>query len=435
MPRYLLTSLLIGGAVTVVIFILYFVEAFEPMVRSLAGTYATRGFFSGEALLRVRWLEILLIAGLSMGVSWCVIDVSRPAMKIIIAIFIALIAASLSPTLAFYNVLFDPFSSLAAVILSAIAGFAFAGTERGMRKRVLEDVLGHRVSDRTFCDLLNASTPPDFQGIDREVTVLTCRFLNLHELQGTLQGAELIKISNLFTRSVSSFLATKGAYLNETTPEFVEASFGLLQPQGNHAVAACRAALELRSRLRNLSQECESRWFQPLQFGIGITSGKMTAGIYGAFGQFSFGGIGAVSDFSGRLARANADYGSDLLMSPNTLRLTGEEFEVRPMDMLYDPEEGTLTEVYQLLAKRETFSDEDRQRRDLFWQGIIHLREKKYEAALDCFSRARVPGTEDGPIAYFIGKSQDGVSVPEPKQSRLTRELTEEGHARLISRM
>lgn len=152
--------------------------------------------------------------------------------------------------------------------------FAFAGTERGMRKRVLEDVLGHRVSDRAFVPRFNASTPPDFQGIDREVTVLTCRFLNLHELQGTLQGAELIKISNLFTRSVSSFLATKGAYLsNETTPEFVEASFGLLQPQGNHAVAACRAALELRSRLRNLSQECESRWFQPLQFGIGITSG------------------------------------------------------------------------------------------------------------------------------------------------------------------
>ena len=112
-----------------VIFILYFVEAFEPMVRSLAGTYATRGFFSGEALLRVRWLEILLIAGLSMGVSWCVIDVSRPAMKIIIAIFIALIAASLSPTLAFYNVLFDPFSSL-AVGQHPVAG-GVLGTDLG----------------------------------------------------------------------------------------------------------------------------------------------------------------------------------------------------------------------------------------------------------------------------------------------------------------
>jgi class 3 adenylate cyclase len=426
---------MIGGAVTAVILTLYFVHAFEPMVSWLSGIYSTRGFFGGEVLLRVKWLEILLIAVFSIGVTWCVIDVSRPAMKILMAISVALIALSLSPTLAFYNVLVDPLSSLAAVILSAIAGFAFAGTERGMRKRVLEDVLGLRVSDGTFCDLLNAPSPPEFQGVDREVTLLTCRFLNLNELQGTLQPAELIKISNLFTRSVSSFLATRGAYLDETTPEFVKASFGLLQPMENHASTACRAALELRSRLRNLSQECESRWFQPLHFGVGITSGRMTAGVYGVPGQYAFGGIGTISDFSGRLARINSEYGSDLLISPGTLLHLGDAFEVRPMDMLYDPGEGTLTEIYQLLAKQENFPEEDRRRRDLFWQGMIHLRGKNFEAALDCFSRARLPGTEDGPIAYFISRSQDGVSVPEPKRSRLTRELTEEGHARLISRM
>ena len=105
------------------------------------------------------------------------------------------------------------------------------------------------------------------------------------------------------------------------------------------------------------------------------------------------------------------------------------------MEMFYDPGSNIMTEIYQLLAKKDNYSDEERARRDLFWQGIIYLREKNYEAALDHFSRSRLPGSEDEPVAYYIGKSQEGVAAPETTGGRLTRELTEKGHARLISMM
>lgn len=104
------------------------------------------------------------------------------------------------------------------------------------------------------------------------------------------------------------------------------------------------------------------------------------------------------------------------------------------MEMVYDPVACQLLEIYQLLVPVEQFSDEERERRDHFWRGVILFREKRREEALEAFSRARVPGVEDGPLAYFTAKVQDAVALPESRPLRLVRELTEEGHARLIEK-
>lgn len=434
MRRYLITALSIGSAVTVVVLTLYFFGAFEAMVTWLGHLYESRGLFSGE-VIRLKWLEIPLIALAAVGMAWCVIDVSRPAQKGLIALSGALVLAGISPTLALYDVLLDPFSILAAVLLSSAASLAYAGTERGLRKRVLEEVLGPRVSSRTFHALVEAPAPPDFTGATREVSVLTCRLFNYEGLQERMEASELMKLSNLFIRTASTYLLSRGGYLDESGPELVRVSFGMLTPAPDHAEQACHAALELRSRLRNLSRECETRWFQPLQCGVGIASGRMTVGVYGSPGHHFFSGIGAVTDYSRRLALANFRYGSDILVAPETYRLVQDNCEVRPMEMFYDPGTHLMTEIYQLLARREVFSDEERVRRDLFWQGIIYLRERNYEVALDCFSRSRLPGSDDGPAAYFMSRAQERVATPEAPASRLLRELTEEGHARLISLM
>ena len=59
---------------------------------------------------------------------------------------------------------------------------------------------------------------------------------------------------------------------------------------------------------------------------------------------------------------------------------------------------------------------------------------KTGEEALEAFSRARIPGGEDGPLSYFVAKAQDRVALPESRPLRLVRELTDEGHARHIEK-
>lgn len=435
MRRYVLTALAIGGAVTAVVLSLYLLRAFEPLAVWLGEFYQSRGLFQEDSAERLVWAEVLLVVVAAMGAAWCVVDVSRVGQKVFVFLSIALVVAGLSPTLALYGNLLEPFSALAGVLLAGAAGFVYAGTERGARKRVLENVLGMRVSQATFHSLMDAPEAPDFTGSAREATVLTCRVFNHDELRERLDAVDLMRMSNLFLRNASNFLMSRGACLDESGPELVRVFFGLLGEEEDHAERACRAALELRSRLNNLNQECETRWFQRLEWGVGVSTGLVTAGVYGSPQHFHYSGVGAEVDVSRRLAQANLRYGSDLLVSAGVRERVHRVAEFRPMEMYFDPDSEMMSEIYQLLAMSEQFGDEDRARREAFWRGVILYREKKYEEALEAFTRAQPGGRDDAVVAFFLGRCQEGATDPESVRAEGRHELTEHGHARLVEMM
>lgn len=434
MRRYWLISLAIGGGAALIVLALALGGVIDPVVERLASLYEARGWAIDGEWMRWRWLEMSVVVVAALGVAWAVIEVSPLFGKITAAVGGLLVLSVLSPIFALYGVLFDPLAPLAAAALSAIGAFVYARTPAGKRKGLLEEAVGPRISAGIFRRLLESPTDPGFEGTRREVTTLVCCLFPPETGHAGNAPADTLTMGSLFLRSVSTFLLGRGAYLEEAGPEKVRVSFGMLEATPDHAQQACRAALDLRIRLRGLSQEFESRWFHTLRYGIGIESGEMTVGLVGTPERFFFAGLGGGEDFAGRLACANRRFGSDLLMGPETYRRVRDRFEVRPMEMVYDPVACQLLEIYQLLVPVEQFSDEERERRDHFWRGVILFREKRREEALEAFSRARVPGVEDGPLAYFTAKVQDAVALPESRPLRLVRELTEEGHARLIEK-
>jgi len=434
MRRYWLISLAIGVGAASLTLALGLGGVFQPLLARMASVFTNLGWSSDDDWSRWRGLEIAVVLLVSLGMSYAVVEITRPGRKLIAAISVVLILLVSSPLFALYGVLFEPFGPILAATLAAVAAFFYSRTPAGKRKGLLEDAIGSRVSGRIFNEMLESPDEPGFEGVRRQVTTLVCCHFPPDQGQGEDRASERLTMGSLFLRSVSTFLLARGAYLEEAGPERVRVSFGMLQETPDHAEQACRAALDLRIRLEGLSHEFESRWFQPLHCGVGIESGEMTVGLCGTPDQFFFAGLGGGEDFAGRLAFANRRFGSDLLIGPETYRLVRDRFEVRPMEMVYDPAGCRLHEVYQLLANAGQFSVEERERRDHFWRGVVFLREKRGEEALEAFSRARSPGTEDGPLAYFMANAQDRVALPESRPLRLVRELTEEGHARLIEK-
>ena len=423
-----------GGGAAALVSALAFGGVFEPLAVGLSDRYEAGGWVPAAGWVRWRWLEIALTVLASIGMAWAVIDVTRMARKVLVAVSAILVLSVLSPLFALYGLLFEPSGPLAGSILAAAGAFFFARTPAGKRKWLLEEAVGTRVSGKVFQGLLESPEEPGFEGARRRVTTLVCCLFPPDTGKDSLAAADLLTMGSLFLRSVSTFLLARGAYLEEAGPEKVRVSFGMLAETEDHAEQACLAALDLRIRLRGLAEEFESRWFHPLRCGVGVESGEMTVGLCGTPGRFFFAGLGGGEDFAGRLALANRRFGSDLLMGPELHRQVRDRFEVRPLEMIYDPVRQELREVFQLLAEAGQFSDEERARRDHFWRGVILWREKKCEDALEFFSKARIPGLEDGPLAYFTEKAQVRAILPEGRSIRLVRELTEEGHARLMDR-
>lgn len=434
MRRYWLASLAIGGGAALLALALHWMGVFSRFGGGLGEFYLSRGLAAKGEWIRLSWLEILLTPLASLGTAWAVIEITRLPKKIAVGAGAVLVVFLLSPTLALHGALLNFAAPLSATLIAFIGALVYSRTAVGRRKWLLEEALGSRVSSKVFSRLLDDPSEPDFGGNRREVTTLVCCFFSSDGSVPLAPPSDLLKMGSLFQRAVSTFLLSRGAYLEEAGPERVKASFGMVGEGGDHAEEACRAALDLRLRLRGLAEEFENRWFLAPRFGVGIESGQATVGLCGGPVRFFLATLEGGESFAGRLALANARFGSEVLAGPRVYHLVRGAFEVRPMEMVFDPERQLLHETYELLAPGGTAGEEERARREAFWKGVILLREKNCEGALEAFSKARIPGGEDGPLAYFTALAQDQVALPESRPRRLVRELTEEGHARSMNR-
>jgi len=435
MRRYLIASILIGLTSLCIVILLHYVGVYGALTNWLERSYSAAGFFLLQSpSARWLWLEWGVLLIVAFGAAWCVTDVSHTSQRILIFLATIIVVSGLSPTLAFYGVIFPPFSALTATAVSMLIGSIYARTENGMRKRVLKNVLGARVSRETFYRLINSQETLALKGGTYEATVLTCRLFNHSELKEKMEATDFVALTNRFLRNTADFLMSRGGYLDESSPDCVRVFFGLLVPGDDHAQQACKTALELKQRLLNLDSECESRWFHKPDHGVAISSGQMTVGVYGSPRHYYFSGVGLTTDFSRRISAMNRIYGSDVLLCARTFQLAGESIAVRPMEMVYDPESRVMTEVYELIGASEDFSGEAQQRRDAFWEAIILYRAGDYEKALEKFSQAGKPGgkSEDKPLNFFVGLTQERLSHG-GLESRASDSEQMKGHARLLN--
>ena len=393
--RYLKVTLIIGFAVSLLVAAM--LSVFGGPDRALAsflGMTAPHG-----PNLIVQYSLILLFG---FGIAWTTIDIPRASLKAIVAAGALAQIISMVFVIKLQGIFFSPFASLIAITLSFVGGLLYSRSEAGSRKRVMRQIIGDRVSTKTFYALLNSDAPLNLEGERREITVVVCEIFNHDELEVALSAPDYVALTNSFRRNAGDFLVERGGYLDECDGESLRVVFGAPLANTEHANIACEAALALSERLDEVNAECHGIWRQMFDFRIGVNSGDMVVAAYGSRRLGTLSVAGEPVEFARRLCRANLIYGSRLLIGTGTFQLAEPAIEVRPMELIQRYEDGQREEIYELLALRNVLSDDDLERRDLFWKGVVYYREQLWEDALGLFHGARSPTGADGPVEFYI---------------------------------
>jgi adenylate cyclase len=395
--RYLKVTLLTGFFVALFVALLFWGGFFRQLDAALANFTAQ----SLPATLQSA-VQYPLIIFFAFAMAWTTIDIPRFSLKAVVAVGALLQIVSLAWVLKQLDIFFSPFASLLAILLSCGVGLLYARSEAGSRKRVMRQILGDRVSTKTFYALLNSSAPLSLEGERRDVSVLVCEIFNHDDLEGGLSAPDYVAMTNSFRHNAADFLVERGGYLDECDGESLRVVFGAPLANTDHASAACEAALALTERLDEVNSECHGIWKQMFDFRIGVNSGDMVIAAYGSHRLGTLSVAGEPVEFARRLCRANLIYGSRILLGTNTFQAAEQAVEVRPMELIQRYEDGSREEIYELLALRDVLSFEDLERRDLFWQGVIYYREQLWDDALGLFHSARSSSGADGPVEFYI---------------------------------
>ncbi len=416
--RYLKVSLFIGITVSLIVAGLFEGGIFRPLDASLSAFLGR----SVSAPHPARIAHHIVATLLAIGVTWTTIDISRNSLKFVIAAgaFAQVITATW--VLNIFGLFFSPFGSLAAIAGSFIAGISYSRSEGGMRKRVVRGIFGDRVSKRTFAALVNSTTPLNFTGEMREVSVVVCEIFNHERLADALPVADYVAMNNAFLRNAADFLVERGGYLDECDGESLRVVFGTPLPDSRHATLACESALALVERLDAVNAECARIWQQTFDFRIGVNSGEIVVAAYGSRRLGNFSVAGEPVEFARRLCAANTIYGSKILVGAATFSQTEQAVEVRPMELIQRrDDEHSREEIYELLSLRDVLTDEERERRDLFWKGMVYYRERLWDEALNLFHSARLADGSDGPVEFYIrriSQLREGLPALDVNSSR-----------------
>ncbi len=399
--RYLKASLIIGLIVFLCVTALLAVGAFAACDQALWA-------FSNHAGTAPRPTEwtILLVALAAFSIAWTTVDIPRPLLKIIVAIVVFGELIGAAWVLHIYGFYFSPFAPAAAVAGSAFGGLVYGLSEVGRRKKMVTQLFAERISEQTQHQLVNGRMALTFGGELREATVMVCEILNHDALMAALPIGDYVAMTNRFLSDASEFLVQKGGYLDACDGESLRVVFGVPLSDGNHAVHAAKAGLELMQQVAVLNREFFEKTQQMLDCRIGINSGEMVTAAYGSQRLGAFSVAGEPVEFAAKLCIANAIYGSRILLGSRTQVEASGEIEVRPMELIRGVDDRYREEVYELLSAKDGLDQDAATRRDIFWKGIIYFREQLWDQALKCFYEALPSEGEDAPVLFYIKRTE-----------------------------
>lgn len=396
--RYLKATLICGFLTAALAVLLFELHVFSGLDAALATFLARPSPPTVE-----RPLQYFLILLFAFGIAWTTIDIDRIPLKFGVALAALAETVTAVWVLNLFDVYFSPFASIVSILVAFGLAFSYSRTAAGGRKRVVQQLLGDRVSKDRFASMVDGQASLTFNGEVREATVIVCEIFNHEELLATLRTDNYVAMTNSFLQNAADFLVEQGGYLDECDGESLRVLFGAPLADPDHATRACDAALELSLKLETVNHECLSAWGKMFDYHIGINSGDVIVAAYGSRRLGALSVSGEPVDFTRRLCSANSIYGTRVLIGARTFALAENSIEVRPMELVQrNPDNSDREEIYELLTAKDRLSEPQRARRDLYWKGVVYFREQLLDKALTAFREAREKYGTDGAVDFYI---------------------------------
>jgi adenylate cyclase len=248
-------------------------------------------------------------------------------------------------------------------------------------------------------------------GEEKELTALFSDIRGFTALSEGLSPTALVEILNEYLSEMTDVIMKNWGTLDKYIGDAIMAFWGAPYPQDDHAVRACRAALEMQRALAKLQQRWDAQGRPRIDIGVGINTGLMVVGNMGSSKRFNYTIMGDNVNLASRLEGTNKTFGTQLIISESTCLLAQNEMLVRELDLIRVKGKQKPVKIFELVGTL-TESEQHRDRLERFESGLKAYREGLWATALDIFESLLRDYPKDGPSRVFAQRCQDFLLHP-----------------------
>ena len=248
-------------------------------------------------------------------------------------------------------------------------------------------------------------------GDKRELTVLFSDIRGFTTISERLSPEALVELLNQYLGAMTDIVFDHDGTLDKYIGDAIMAVWGAPIPQEDHAARACRAAVDMVTRLRDLNRGWQERGWPPLFIGIGLNTGDMVAGNMGSERRLSYTVMGDNVNLGSRLEGLNKMYGTHIICSDATLREARDVVVARELDLVRVKGKLQPVHIFQILgpsSERERWTSLI----ERFNAGIAAYRERRWNEGLEIFSAVLAEFPEDGPARLYVERCRKMAAEP-----------------------
>jgi adenylate cyclase len=293
-----------------------------------------------------------------------------------------------------------PFTELEAMLVELLARGVATGLSRLEQEQA---TLAARVRFEQFFTPTLAhqlEIQPDLlNGRDVEVSILFCDIRGFSRISERLGCAATMEWIGQVMQTLSGCVLAHSGVLVDYIGDELMAMWGAPVAQPDHAVQACRAALDMLDRLPELNARWQTVLQEPMDIGIGVNTGVARVGNTGSAYKFKYGPLGPTVNLASRVQGATKHMHCQLLVTGSTRARLDDSFLIRRLGTVKVVNIAESVDLYELGGRNQTDWAEAKQ---------------AYEKALDLFERQmpreaglvlgqrRIQAPTDGPALILL---------------------------------
>ena len=248
----------------------------------------------------------------------------------------------------------------------------------------------------------------------KPISVLFCDVTGFTGLSEKL-GPQIVELMEPFFSAASAAISRHDGTIDKFMGDAVMAFWGAPRQDECHARNACRAALDLVAAVEEAGIEDETG--APLRVRIGLNSGEALVGNIGSEQRLNYTAIGDVVNVASRLEGANKDYGTLILIGPETRQEAGDTILARELDTLTVFGRSEELVVYELIAMADDHAGAPAWI-NAYELGLAQYRARRFDEAAAAFDTADRMRGGDPASVVMKARAQALIETPPPQDWR-----------------
>lgn len=282
------------------------------------------------------------------------------------------------------------------------------------KKRHLRSTFSKYVSPAIVDEILKDPENIELGGKKQRMSVMFSDVRGFTTISEKLDPQVLSDVLNRYLTPMTQLVFANKGTLDKYMGDAIMAFFGAPVFYPDHAKYACRCALQMIEKLKEIQEQYKKEGLPEIDIGIGLNTAEMSVGNMGSDIVRSYTVMGDAVNLGSRLEGINKEYGTRIIISEFTYKDIRDSFTAREVDWVRVKGKNEPVRIYELICEGPP-TDEWKDCIHYFNQGFDLYHQKNFAKAKTCFESALKARPGDPVSELYIERCDEYMQEPPPE--------------------